>query len=210
VQCFGGMQPGAANLETVHRCDELLANLPALADATDDELAAAVYGARDVVDGLHEPFLRNGVGLVDLDEMRQTVSFCGYDLESCAQSGFVADCVEDLIGVGRGHGQLGDGLADVGEGGGEEGRDGRQRKVFRHSCRHCGPLFHFEMCAFVRFELDIQCGDLLCERRRCRQKVVSRATVVYEEGARGNQMPASAMETLVTATRIKQRKTWRV
>ena len=122
----------AGDSEAVHRCHELVADLAALAYPADDQFTAVALALRDRVDGIHEAFLGDRVGLVELLDVCQPVSFCGDDVQRGSESCRIAFGVEDLVCIRRRHGERWDGLADMRERGREEGRDGRERLFLRH------------------------------------------------------------------------------
>ena len=94
----------ACNAEAVHSRYQLMTYLPALAHPADDQLPAVALALGHGVDGIHEAFLRDRVGLVKLLYVCQPVSFCGNDVERSAKSCCVTRSVEDLIRVRRCHG----------------------------------------------------------------------------------------------------------
>lgn len=121
VQGLCGVQKDTANGEAVQGRHDLLRYLPALANATDDDLPATVDGLRDGVDCAHEAFLGHRVGVQELPHVLHCILGGRDDMEPRPKGGLVACCIEDLVRIGRGHGQRRNRLADMWKTGGEEG-----------------------------------------------------------------------------------------
>ncbi|KAL2170360.1 hypothetical protein VTG60DRAFT_4946 [Thermothelomyces hinnuleus] len=131
VQGLGGMQEYGSDGEAVEGCDELLADMPGLADANDHQLAAVdVVAAGYGVDGAAETVARKAVCGVEMGEVLEGGGLGGEDVDGAREALFYSETSATEGETGSVDGRI------VKVFGRRDGRGGRQGRERRHLAQH--------------------------------------------------------------------------